>query len=149
METATCLPTPQRPDLGGLLTLASGTNARLIAQVRQGIDVADVHSLLTTTGLHKSHLAQAFGITPLALARRLRQTGYVFKNKDAATVMRVAKVFTHAAQVFETPERACRWLEVPNPTLPGAEMPISLLDTEFGAELVTEALHRIEHGIFS
>lgn len=149
METATCLPGHPQPSHDSLLMLVSRSNTLLIARARQGIPAVDVRDLLAATRLQTTHLAQALGITPLTLARRLRQTGYVFKGKDAATVIRVAKVFTHAAQVFKVPEHACHWLESANPTLPGAEKPISFLDTEFGAELVTEALYRIEHGIFA
>lgn len=149
MATATCLPVHSRFDTDSLLALANYSNDLLIARTRQGISVADVRNLLTTTGLQATHLAQALNITPSTLLRRLRQTGYVFKGKDAAAVMRVAKVFTQATRVFEMPERARRWLETPNPTLPNAEMPISFLNTEFGAELVAESLLRIAHGIFA
>lgn len=52
------------------------------------------------------------------------------------------------ARVFEDADAACDWLTSPNAALDGAT-PISLLDTEFGAEAVMDTLGRIAHGVFS
>lgn len=59
-----------------------------------------------------------------------------------------ARVFERTEEVFEDADAACDWLTSPNAALDGAT-PISLLDTEFGAEAVMDTLGRIAHGVFS
>jgi hypothetical protein len=49
------------------------------------------------------------------------------------------------ARSFST---AVDWLKSPNATFSG-QTPLSLLDTEIGAELVMDTLGRIEHGVFA
>jgi len=50
--------------------------------------------------------------------------------------------------VFENPEAALHWLKSSNAALAGAT-PLSLLDTDIGAESVLDTLGRIEHGVFA
>jgi putative toxin-antitoxin system antitoxin component (TIGR02293 family) len=57
-------------------------------------------------------------------------------------------VVGRANEVFEEPEAALHWLKSPNSALSGAT-PLSLLDTDIGAESVLDTLGRIEHGVFA
>jgi putative toxin-antitoxin system antitoxin component (TIGR02293 family) len=50
--------------------------------------------------------------------------------------------------VFDDPAAAGDWLNSPNPTLRG-NAPLSLPDTDIGAESVLDTLGRIEHGVFA
>jgi ribosomal protein S16 len=45
-------------------------------------------------------------------------------------------------------ERAVRWLHRPNRAL-GGPAPLTLLDTDLGAQQVEQLLGRIEHGVYS
>jgi putative toxin-antitoxin system antitoxin component (TIGR02293 family) len=63
-------------------------------------------------------------------------------------VYRAEKVFSRAMQVLEDDAAAKAWLSRPNRTL-GGEVPLSLLDTEIGYELVLDTLGRIEYGVVS
>jgi uncharacterized protein (DUF2384 family) len=49
--------------------------------------------------------------------------------------------------VFEGLDPSLDWLKSPNATWFGAT-PLSLLDTDIGAETVLDTLGRIEHGVF-
>ena len=53
-----------------------------------------------------------------------------------------------AAEVFESQDLAFDWIKTPNASLDGFT-PLSMLDTELGAETVLDMLGRIEHGIFA
>ncbi|MBM0105801.1 DUF2384 domain-containing protein [Steroidobacter sp. S1-65] len=52
---------------------------------------------------------------------------------------------TRAVQVFNSKEKARDWLKKQNPALQG-EVPLELLATDAGAELVTDELTRIDYG---
>lgn len=67
--------------------------------------------------------------------------------QESKKLARVARVIERADEVFEDPGAAREWLKTANAALAG-ETPISLLDTEIGAETVMATLGRIEHGVF-
>ena len=50
--------------------------------------------------------------------------------------------------VFEDAQAALNWMQSPNASL-GGVTPLSLLDTEIGADSVLDTLGRIEHGVFA
>ncbi|WP_026372262.1 MbcA/ParS/Xre antitoxin family protein, partial [Thioalkalivibrio thiocyanoxidans] len=57
---------------------------------------------------------------------------------------RVVRIRGKAAVIFEDPEKAERWMRTRNRVLEA--VPIDLLDSDEGAEMVETVLHRIEHG---
>ena len=63
-------------------------------------------------------------------------------------MLRFARIVERAEIVFEDMETALNWLQSPNAAL-GAVTPLSLLDTELGADSVFDTLGRIEHGVFA
>ena len=113
--------------------------------VRQGIPAAAVDSLREATRMSHAELAQVLGIPARTLARRKREG--VLSSEESAKVLRLARVIGRANEVFESASAALDWLKTPNAAL-GAKTPLSLLDTEFGAENVLDTLGRIEHGVF-
>ena len=50
--------------------------------------------------------------------------------------------------LFRSLDAALDWLKSPNAALAGAA-PLSLLDTDIGAQSVTDTLGRIAHGVFA
>ncbi|HJN73534.1 MAG TPA: MbcA/ParS/Xre antitoxin family protein [Myxococcota bacterium] len=60
--------------------------------------------------------------------------------------VRIARVASHAVDVFGSSERAAAWLRRGNRGL-GGVVPLSLLDTDIGAERVDDVLTRIEHAV--
>jgi len=50
--------------------------------------------------------------------------------------------------VFEDFTGALHWMKTANDSLNG-EAPLSLMDTDIGAEVVLDTLGRIEHGVFA
>lgn len=61
---------------------------------------------------------------------------------------RVYKALVRAEDVLGTKEKAQRWLKSPIRAL-GGVTPLSLLDTDAGAEQVDIILGRIEYGVYS
>jgi putative toxin-antitoxin system antitoxin component (TIGR02293 family) len=86
------------------------------------------------------------GIPERTLARRKKEG--VLNSEESAKLVRLARVVERAKDVFEDFEASLNWLKSPNAALSGAT-PLSLLDTDIGAESVLDTLGRIEHGVFA
>jgi putative toxin-antitoxin system antitoxin component (TIGR02293 family) len=55
---------------------------------------------------------------------------------------------SRASEVFDAAAAAIDWLKSPNAVL-RSNAPLSLLDTDIGAESLLDTLGRIEHGVFA
>jgi putative toxin-antitoxin system antitoxin component (TIGR02293 family) len=134
--------------LGGRSVLRARPHTALdwIEVIRNGIPAAAVESLLQAMQVSQTELARALGIPERTLARRKREG--VLTSEESAKLLRLARVAGRANEVFENAKSALHWLKSPNSALSGAT-PLSLLDTDLGAESVLDTLGRIEHGVFA
>ena len=134
--------------LGGKQVLQSKPRTPLqwISVIRQGIPSAAVDSLAQTIRVTQAELAAALGIPDRTLARRKKEG--MLNSEESAKLVRLARVVERAEVVFEDLNTAVDWLKSPNAALAGAT-PLSLLDTDIGAESVMDTLGRIEHGVFA
>jgi putative toxin-antitoxin system antitoxin component (TIGR02293 family) len=117
-----------------------------IPLVRQGLPSASVDAVVRITRITQSDLARALAIPERTLARHKREG--VLSPEESAKFVRFARVVERAETVFEDADNALSWLQSPNASLAGVT-PISLLDTDIGAETVLDTLGRIEHGVFA
>src|SRR5438270_7123904 len=117
-----------------------------IGMIREGIPAAAVESILNVVGLSQSELAQALGIPERTLARRKREG--VLNSEESSKLLRLARVVSRASEVFDDPAAAVDWFKSPNAALRG-NAPLSLLDTDIGAESALDALGRIAHRAFA
>ncbi len=117
-----------------------------IALVRQGLPAACVDAVVRWTSITQSELAQALAIPERTLARRKREG--VLSPEESAKFVRLARVVARATAVFEDSGAALDWLQSSNAAL-GGVLPLSLLDTDLGADSVLDTLGRIEHGVFA
>jgi putative toxin-antitoxin system antitoxin component (TIGR02293 family) len=60
----------------------------------------------------------------------------------------MVKVFSRTNSVFKDVDKAMSWLKSPCYAL-GDQIPVQLLDTTEGMELVMNTLGRIEYGVFA
>jgi putative toxin-antitoxin system antitoxin component (TIGR02293 family) len=134
--------------LGGKGVLGDKPQSSLdwVGVIREGIPAAAVESILSAVRVSQSELAHALGIPERTLARRKREG--VLNSEESSKVLRLARVISRASEVFEDPSAAVDWLKSPNAALRG-NAPLSLLDTDIGAESVLDTLGRIEHGVFA
>jgi putative toxin-antitoxin system antitoxin component (TIGR02293 family) len=88
-----------------------------------------------------------FGVlhTPESSAHRLIKENRTLDAAASERVMRVADVARMAEETFGGRDAAARWLRTSNPALAGAT-PLSLLDTEPGADEVRRILSSIDYG---
>lgn len=130
----------------GVLRVKPRTAFEWIELIRQGIPAGAVESMLKAIRVSRSDLAKALGISERTLARRKREG--TLNSEESAKLLRLARLVGRANQVFEDSAIALHWLKSSNSALAG-KTPISLLDTEIGAERVLDTLGRIEHGVFA
>lgn len=152
MGTAAALstPTPLTVEtlLGGRGVLQVKPRSALdwVALIRRGIPAAAIDSLIQFIRISQSEFASALGIPERTLARRKREG--MLNSEESAKLVRLARVVERAETVFDDLEAALDWLKSPNAALKHAT-PLSLLDTDIGAESVLDTLGRIEHGVFA
>ena len=134
--------------LGGEPVLHAQPRSALdwISLVRQGIAAGAVDAAVRLVGIGQSELARALDIPERTLARRKKEG--VLNRDESGKLVRLARIIERAAEVFEDGHAALGWLKAPNAALGGVS-PISLLDTELGADTVMNTLGRIEHGVFA
>lgn len=134
--------------LGGKAVLKKQPTSALdwIEAIRAGLPAAVIEAVLKATQLSQADLARALGIPERTLARRKREG--VLNSEESAKLLRLARVVGRANEVFESAEAGIDWLKAPNASL-GGRTPLSLLDTDIGAESVLDTLGRIEHGVFA
>jgi putative toxin-antitoxin system antitoxin component (TIGR02293 family) len=134
--------------LGGKSTLKANVSsaAQLTETLRTGLPYASLEALISKLHLPRSGAAAALNLPERTLARRRKEKKLSPDESDR--VLRLARLFSHAANVLESDENAAVWFSRPNRALRG-NTPLSLIDTETGAREVEDVLWRIAHGIFS
>ena len=134
--------------LGGEVLLASQPRSARdwIPLARRGLPAAAIDSMVRLSRIAQTEFAKALDIPERTMARRKREG--VFSSDESAKLIRFARVAERAEEVFEDQELAFNWIKTANTSLDGF-MPLSLLDTELGAETVLDTLGRIEHGVFA
>jgi len=134
--------------LGGPQVLPSRPHSALqwVSVIRQGLPTSAVDALAKTIRITQAELATALAIPGRTLARRKKEG--LLNSEESAKLVRLARVAERAEEVFEDLDAALDWLKSANAALSGAT-PLSLLDTDVGAETVLDTLGRIEHGVFA
>ena len=117
-----------------------------IAVLREGLSAAAIDAMTKTIRVTRAELATALCIPERTLARRKKEGR--LNSEESAKLVRLARVVGRALETFEDLDAALDWLKSPNAALSGAS-PLSLLDTDIGAESVTDTLGRIAHGVFA
>ncbi len=135
------------PEISEFLGIEPGdTPQQRIDRLRQGLPYEAIEGLREDLDLSLSEFAEALGISVRTLNRRKEQGELNAEESDR--VFRIARVYSHALEVFETRRRATEWFKSENPALDGMT-PLEVFDTDFGAQLVDDVLTRVEYGVYS
>jgi putative toxin-antitoxin system antitoxin component (TIGR02293 family) len=125
--------------------IPDGPQTPLVVRVRQGLPMEEFRSLQGLLAIPEEDLGRFLAISPATLGRR-KKAGRL-EMIESERVVRLARLFGKAYELFESEEAAREWLKTPNPGTAG-ESPLSYADTEFGAREVENLIGRIEHGVF-
>jgi putative toxin-antitoxin system antitoxin component (TIGR02293 family) len=130
-----------------LLGVRVRTAVELVAHVQRGFSYAAFERLQRALGMPAQELAECVQIPTRTLLRR-RESGRLLPE-ESDRLLRVARVFQQAVELFEGDEgRARQWLNSPKRAL-GDHTPLDWMRTEAGAREVENLIGRLEHGVFS
>lgn len=117
-----------------------------VYMIRKGFPSKSLDSFGANICATNAELAQMLGISSRVLASRRRKG--ILTPHESERILRVARVVGRAEEVFGDLTSGLEWMKSPNGSLGGGS-PISLLDTDIGADWVMDALGRVEHGVFA
>ena len=132
-------------ELAELIGLDVATASGLIAAVREGLPYDVFVKLQRVLDLPAASLAAHLGM-PLRTLKRRQREGQ-FKPEESDALLRLARVVSCALDIFRDGPAARLWLQTPAVAFDGAT-PLSLLDTEVGAQEVLRLLGQLAHGVF-
>ena len=121
--------------------------SEIVRQIRAGFAFSRLERFQKATSLSWEKLARLVAIPQRTLTRRQAQGRLAPEESDR--VLRAARVFDLAVDLFEGDVAGARqWLQTPQPGL-GGEIPIEFASTEVGAREVEDLITRLEHGVFA
>ena len=131
----------------GVLGAAPRSPLDWVDAIRRGLPSAAVDALTKITHLSQSELAAAVGIPSVPWRAANAKAGSPARSRRGWSGWRGGGV-RPGEEVFEDLDAAVDGLQSPNASL-GGRSPLSLLDTDIGAESVMDTRGRIEHGVFA
>ena len=135
---------------GRLFKQAPQSRAEIHGALVKGLPYALLVTLVDQlTALSAEQVADAVGISARTLRRRQKDhTGKPMPADLASKTWQFAEILAQASAGCGSRDAAERWMARPAMGLDGA-LPVELLRTLQGSELVTEFLGRLEHGVYT
>ena len=135
--------------LGGELILGKPVNksGALAELVRGGLPVKSLLLLAERLDIRQAEISEKIGIPKRTLTRRLTQHSRLTAAESDRAV-RLAQVYSTAAETLGDGDKAAAWLKTPNRALRGGR-PLDQLDTDPGVREVEDVLGRIAYGVYS
>lgn len=119
---------------------------KLIQKMDKGLDYKLMPMLMELLDLSAEDMSGHIEVSMRTLHER--KNAKHFNKRESERLVRLARLFLKALEVFESPAFVQEWLKSPKPAL-GGRMPLDFARTEVGAREVEDLLGRIEHGVFS
>ena len=131
-------------DVLGKRVSKGGTLAEL---VREGLPVKALLLLAERLEMRQAEISEKIGIPKRTLTRRLQQHARL-TDAESDRAVRLAQVYSNAAETLGDGQKAAAWLKTPNRALRGGR-PLDQLDTDPGVREVEDVLGRIAYGVYS
>jgi putative toxin-antitoxin system antitoxin component (TIGR02293 family) len=116
-----------------------------VETIRKGIATKVFEQIAAAIGVGKETLARKLNINAQTLRKRKSKT---LSAEEAEKSLRVARLFGLASEVLGSEEKARQWVNDQIPAL-GGKRPLELLDTDIGAQEVTNLLQCIKWGMYA
>jgi len=117
-----------------------------LAHVEAGVPLSAISTFVASSGVP---LKDVYNIViPARTLKHRRDRKQNLTRDESDKLARLVRVFDHAVQIFETPERAMLWLDSPKHRF-NERTPIQMLTTDMGALRVDEFLGQIDYGMFA
>ena len=132
-----------------ILILLGGKSKQgnLLAAIKAGLPPRAIAALAERAGVARTVLLQKLDISESTLARRARSRQKL-TPQESDRLVRMARVYAYATEVFGSEDKARLWMQHPIRAL-NFTAPFDYLDTEEGARQIEAVLSHLEHGVFS
>lgn len=117
----------------------------LIELTRHGLPGDAIDNLAGNLGITVAELSRFLHVSSRTL---MRHRAKLLDKHLSDHLLTIGTVVARCTELFQSPEKASRWLKSPALAL-GNNRPLDLLDTATGVTMVLNLLGRIEHGVFS
>lgn len=131
---------------GASIGIKPQNSSKLRAKVKKGFSISAFRRLRKKLGISEKDLAILLNIPVSTLSCRKSQGK--LNSDESDKLLRIARIYDQALEVFGDPELSRKWLQEPAFAL-GDIPPLQYADTEIGAQEVMDLLGRIQHGVFS
>ena len=112
----------------------------------RGVSKRALTNLANYLGLSTGQMAHLLPVSERTIQRH--NASAPFSRAVSEHLLHIAEVAAKGSEVFEDRDHLLSWLNQPSIALAN-EIPLHLLKSRFGADMVLEELGRMEHGIFS
>ncbi len=112
----------------------------------RGVPKSALTNLADFLRLSSSQMAELLSVSERTIQRYDATTR--FNRVISEQILHIAEVAAKGVEVFEDKDRFLSWLNQANIALAN-EVPINLLKSRFGADMILQELGRMEHGVFS
>jgi putative toxin-antitoxin system antitoxin component (TIGR02293 family) len=130
-----------------LLGIKAASLPALLREVEKGLPYRAYERFAEALGAPADDLLRLVGIPRRTLVRRKAEGR--FSSEESDRLLRAARVFARAIDLFEGDrEAALEWLSEPQTALGGA-VPLDFARSEVGAREVESLALRLEHGVYS
>jgi putative toxin-antitoxin system antitoxin component (TIGR02293 family) len=141
-----------RKELGNLfyynIGMLSPQKTNIVLETRNGFSVVVVDKMSKHLGIPQKDFLPIIGLSAATFSRRRKEEGRL-KADESDNVYRVASVFKEVLGLFEGDEAAARsWIRSPAKAL-GNITPLSLLDSQAGADQVRDLIGRLDSGVYT
>lgn len=124
-----------------------GSTGEIVRQMREGTSARAVPAVAANLGVSQERLFELLRLPKSTVKGRISKDE-ALSAIEQDRLYRAEQVLKRAIEVLEDHRSARAWLAQANRSL-GWEVPLALLDTEAGYELVLDTLGRIEYGVIS
>ena len=114
--------------------------------IREGLHNKSINSFIKHSTLSKKQVAKLLHISERTLQRN--SPDKMIDIVSSERLLELTRLFHQGIEVFEKKEKFITWLNRPNRSLHN-QIPIELIETSIGIDLVIDELLRIEYGVFS
>ena len=126
-------------------TAAKSALSRRIAEVREGLPLAELDRTAELLGIDRAQLASILDTSLRTLQRKAEADGRLGPSASDR-LARIKRIHELATQVLGERDKASRWLTAASRGL-GGEVPLQMLDTDIGTQRVQQELREIEYGM--
>lgn len=135
------------------ITALLGINAKikndidLVNITRKGIRIKAIENLANHLHINTGKLSAYLPVSQRTL-KRYEKKNDILSKIITDRLLQIAEVLATAIDVFEDEDNASTWMTRKNKAL-GDMIPLELMDTSAGINLVLDILGRIEYGVYS